>query len=69
MRDTDKRATLMSGARQLITDEGFTISLLAAIIAAAVLAFGFGAAVDIVVTILALGAATAVAETRLQRRR
>ncbi|MCP3389889.1 hypothetical protein NLM27_14010 [Bradyrhizobium sp. CCGB12] len=68
MRPTNKRATPLSGARQLITDEGFTVTMLTAVIAAAVLAFGFDATADIVVATLALGAVTALAETRLHRR-
>ena len=59
MRPTNKRATLLSGARRLITDEGFAIT---------VLAVGFDATADIVVATLALGAVTALAETRLHRR-
>ncbi|WLB50412.1 hypothetical protein AB7008_25110 [Bradyrhizobium sp. 521_C7_N1_3] len=68
MRPTNKRATLPGGARRLVTDEGFAITVLAAVIAAAVLAIGFDATADIVVATLALGAVTALAETRLHRR-
>ncbi|TFW62629.1 hypothetical protein CT676_00405 [Bradyrhizobium sp. MOS001] len=68
MRPTSKRAPLLRGARQLITDEGFTITVLAAVIAAAILTIGFDATADIVVATLALGAVTALAETRLHRR-
>ncbi|MET4175532.1 superfamily II helicase [Bradyrhizobium sp. LA6.1] len=68
MRPTNMRATLLRGARQLITDEGFAITVLAAVIAAAVLAVGFDATADIVIATLALGAVTALAETRLHRR-
>ncbi|MGO4506557.1 hypothetical protein AB4Z51_06030 [Bradyrhizobium sp. 2TAF36] len=52
----------------MITDEGFTITVLAAVIAAAILTIGFDATADIVVATLALGAVTALAETRLHRR-
>ncbi|MDE5463829.1 hypothetical protein [Bradyrhizobium sp. CSS354] len=69
MRSTDRPATRVGGARQLIADEGFTFCMLAAVVAAAVLAFGFDATPDTVVAMLAIGAVTAVAETRLHRRR
>lgn len=68
MRPTDRHATLLGNARRLISDEGFAVSMLTAVIAAVVLAFGFGATADIVVAMLAIGAVTAVAETRLHRR-
>ena len=68
MLPTDKRTTLLGNARGLITDGGFTVSMLAAVAAAAVLAFGFDATADIVVATLALGAVTALAEARLHRR-
>ncbi|MCS3896565.1 hypothetical protein M2171_005698 [Bradyrhizobium japonicum USDA 38] len=53
---------------RLVTDEGFAITVLAAVIAAVVLAVGFDATADIVVATLALGAVTALTETRLHRR-
>ncbi|MCK1360390.1 hypothetical protein [Bradyrhizobium sp. 199] len=68
MRPTNRHATPLGHARRLICDEGFAVSMLAAVIAAVVLAFGFGATVDIVVAMLAIGAVTALAETRLHRR-
>ncbi|WP_245285806.1 hypothetical protein [Bradyrhizobium japonicum] len=52
----------------MVTDEGFAITVLAAVIAAVVLAVGFDATADIVVATLALGAVTALTETRLHRR-
>ncbi|MCK1654133.1 hypothetical protein IVA88_22230 [Bradyrhizobium sp. 149] len=69
MRSTDRSATHLGSARQLIVDEGFTFCMLAAVVAAAVLAFGFDATADIIVAMLAIGAVTAVAETRMHRRR
>ncbi|MCP3399687.1 MULTISPECIES: hypothetical protein [unclassified Bradyrhizobium] len=68
MLPANKRTTLLGSARQLIADEGLTVSMLAAVIAAAVLAFGFGATADVIIAMLAIGAVTAVAETRLHRR-
>ncbi|WP_314950773.1 hypothetical protein [Bradyrhizobium cosmicum] len=69
MRSTDRPATRVGGGRQLIADEGFTICMLVAVVVAAVLAFGFDATADTVVAMLAIGAGTALAETRLHRRR
>jgi hypothetical protein len=69
MRPADKHGDFLGGARQLIADEAFAVCVLSAVIAAAVLAFGFGATADIVVTMLVMGAVTALAETRLQKRR
>ena len=59
-------AALLGDLRRLIADEGFAISLLAAVAVAAILAFGFGATADIVVTMLIVGVVTALAETRLR---
>jgi|tagenome__1003787_1003787.scaffolds.fasta_scaffold18766599_2 hypothetical protein len=56
----------MSNLRRLITDEGFAISILAAVAAAAILAFGFDAAADVVATMLIVGVVTALAETKLR---
>jgi H+/Cl- antiporter ClcA len=69
MRLTDKPATRAGGALQLIADEGLTFCMLVAVVAATVFAFGFDAPPDIVVAMLAIGAVTAVAESRLHRRR
>jgi hypothetical protein len=52
--------------RRLIADEGFTISILAAVAAAAILALGFYAAADVVATMLIVGVVTALAETKLR---
>lgn len=56
----------LSDLRRLVTDEGFTVSILAAVAAAAILAFGFGAAADVVATMLIVGGVTALAETKLR---
>ena len=64
----DKRPSLRGSVRRLIADEGFPISVLAAVVATVVLAFGLGATADIVIALLAIGAVTAVAETRLHKR-
>jgi hypothetical protein len=69
MRPADGQDAFLAGFPQLIADEGFAISMLSAVLAAVILAFGFGASADIVVTMLIVGAATAVAETRLRARR
>jgi hypothetical protein len=52
--------------RRLIADEGFTISILAAVAATAILAFGFDAAADVVARMLIVGVVTALAETKLR---
>ncbi len=62
----DKGAALFDNLRRLITDEGFTAAIFAAVAAAAVLAFGFGATADIVATMLVVGVVSALAETRLR---
>ena len=56
----------LSSLRRLVTDESFTISILAAVAAAAILAFGFGAAADVVALMLVVGVVTALAETKLR---
>jgi hypothetical protein len=52
--------------RRLVTDDGFAISILAAVAAATILAFGFGATVDVVALMLVIGVVTALAETKLR---
>ena len=59
-------AALLGDLRRLIADEGFAISIFAAVAAAAILAFGFGATVDIVASMLAVGIATALAEAKFR---
>ena len=59
-------AAFLGDLRRLITDEGFAISILAAVAAAAILAFGFGAAADVVALMLVIGVVTALAETKLR---
>ena len=53
----------------LIMDDGFAIAILAVVIVATVLAFGFGAAPEIVAAILILGFVTALAEGGLRPRK
>lgn len=52
----------------LVASDTFTIGLFAAVAAAGVLAYGFGADGELIVTILLLGAATALAETTIRAR-
>ncbi|QOZ32561.1 hypothetical protein [Bradyrhizobium sp. CCBAU 53421] len=56
----------MKALRQLIADEGLTLAILAAVASATGIAFGFGAEADIVASMLIIGLATALAETRLR---
>lgn len=50
---------------RLITYDGFTVSILASVLAVCFLAFGLGAAYDLVGYLLILGLLTAVIEARL----
>ncbi|MGY4178867.1 hypothetical protein ACVIHH_004158 [Bradyrhizobium sp. USDA 4518] len=50
--------TRLKALRQLIADEGLTIAILAAVAAATVIAFGFGAEADIVASMLVIGLVT-----------
>jgi hypothetical protein len=61
-----KSAALLGDLRGLVTDEGFAISILAAVAAAAILAFGFGATAEIVALMLVIGVVTALAETKIR---
>jgi hypothetical protein len=63
------RDAFVEDLRRLITDEGFAISILAAVAAATILAFGFGATADVVALMLVIGVVTALAETRLRSSR
>lgn len=56
----------MSGLRRLIADEGFAVSILAAVAAATILAFGFDATADVIASMLLVGVVTALAETKLR---
>ncbi|QDW40304.1 hypothetical protein FFI89_026150 [Bradyrhizobium sp. KBS0727] len=56
----------MSGLRRLIADEGFAVSILAAVAAATILAFGFDATADVIASMLVVGGVTALAETKLR---
>lgn len=68
MLSTHARQALLAGVRRWITDDGFAVCMLAAVTAAAVLAFGFDATSDVVIAMLVVGAVTAAAEMRLHRR-
>jgi hypothetical protein len=59
----------LNDLRRLLADEGFAISILAAVAAATILAFGFGATSDIIIMMLVIGVVTALAETRLRARK
>jgi hypothetical protein len=59
-------AALVDHLRRLITDEGFTAGIFAAVAAASILAFGFGATADIVAMMLVVGVVSALAETKLR---
>ena len=49
-----------------IASDTFAICLLAAVLAAAVLAFGLGAEADLIILVFILGVATAFAETSMR---
>ena len=59
----------LNDLRRLLADEGFAISILAAVAAATILAFGFGATSDIIIMMLVIGVVTALAETRLRAKK
>jgi hypothetical protein len=59
----------MQSARNWIADEGVTVAIFFTVAVAAVLAFGFGATADIVVSILVVGVTTAFSEVRLRARK
>jgi hypothetical protein len=65
----NKVSASLQALLHLITDDGLAIALLATVIVATVLAFGFGAAPEIVGAILILGFVTALAEGRLRARK
>ena len=50
---------------RLLADDGLTISILAAVVATSVLAFGLGATYELVGALLIFGLITAVVEARL----
>jgi hypothetical protein len=68
-RPADKHGISLRDARHLVADESFTVSVLAAVLAAAILAFGFGATADVIISMLIVGVVTALAETRLRTRK
>ncbi len=57
---------LLQDLHRLVTDEGFTLSILVVVGVAAILAFGFDATQDIVAPLLILGVMTALAERKLR---
>ena len=59
-------AAYVRDLRRLLADEGFAISILAAVAAATILAFGFGAMLEAIVVMLVVGVVTALAESRLR---
>ena len=59
----------MQFARSWIADEGVTIAIFFTVAVAAILAFGFGAMADIVISILVVGVTTAFSEARLRARK
>jgi hypothetical protein len=64
-----KQDAFFKGARHLVADEGFAVSVLAAVLATAILAFGFGATADVVISMLVVGVMTSLAEARLRTRK
>jgi hypothetical protein len=62
-------AALLQDLRRLIADDGFALSLLAAVGVATVLALGFDATSDIVAPLLVLGVMTAFAERKLRAKK
>jgi hypothetical protein len=64
-----KGGAFLGDLRRLIADDGFAIAIFAAVAAATILAFGFGATSDIVASVLILGVATAFAETSLRAKK
>jgi hypothetical protein len=65
----NKVSASLQALLHLITDDGLAIAILAVVIVATVLAFGFGAAPEIVGAILILGFVTALAEGWLRARK
>jgi hypothetical protein len=63
---TSNGGAFLGDLRRLITDEGFTVSILATVAATAILAFGFGATADVVAAMLIVGVVTALAETKFR---
>lgn len=69
MQPAGKQAAFLADARRLIADECVTIGIFSTVLAATIVAFGFGATADIVVSMLIVGTATAFAEARLRARK
>jgi hypothetical protein len=51
---------------QLVSDDSFALAILAIVGVAVVLAFMFGATIEIVVTVLIVGVTSAIAENKLR---
>jgi hypothetical protein len=66
MKSATGGAALFRDLRRLIADHGFAIAVFATVAIASVLAFGFGATWELVVSMLVVGIATALSETRLR---
>lgn len=62
----DNSGAFLNGLRRLVADEGFAISILAAVAAANILAFGFDATADVVASMLVAGVVTALVEAKLR---
>ncbi len=61
----DTRSRLWREWLRLITDDGFTASIFAVVVVVCFLAFGLGAAYELVGGLLILGLVTALVEARL----
>ena len=62
-------AALLQDLRRLFSDDGFALSILTVVGAAAILAFGFDATPEIVAPVLVLGVMTALAERKLRAKK
>ena len=51
---------------RLFADDSFAFAILAVVVVATVMAFGFGATAEIVASVLIVGVMTAIAESRLR---
>jgi hypothetical protein len=62
-------AAFLQDVRRLVTDDGFTLSMLAVVGVTTVLAFGLGATAEIVAPLLVLGIMTAFVERKLRAKK
>jgi hypothetical protein len=53
---------------RLVADGGFVLAIFGVVVAASVLAFGFGAKAEVVAAVLVLGVMTAISESKLRTR-